>query len=785
MHRRYVLGVIIAFGVAFASLFLWPLPPALLHPESRAPVRVLDRNGKLLYEVRRDRGGAQRSISFEDIPKDFIRILLTVEDREFFLHHGVSVRGTLRALIHNLQAGRTVEGGSTITQQLVRILTGKRSQSPVEKLMEMILAAKLEWRLSKQEILERYINTAYFGHQAYGLEAAAQTFFGKTSSELTLGESAFLVGLLQSPSALDPFSYKEAAEARWRRVLGILHEEHIFTDGEYEEVRARIPESVASRIPVEAPHFVFWMLDAYPPGASESEIRTTLDLNLQKEAEEIVNVQLQNLSDKRVTSAAVVVLDARNGDILAMVGSADYFDTENDGAVNVAVSARQPGSALKPFTYALMLEKGDTAATTVSDIEAHFLTQEGNPYVPRNYDFDEHGLVRYRDALANSYNIAAVKVLEKVGVERLLQFLRDAGLTTLTDSPEHYGLALTLGAGEVRLLELAEAYGVFARAGRTLKARPLPNIPIERGSQILHPSIAWLIADILSDNAARVPEFGVSSPLAFERKVAAKTGTTRNSRDNWTVGFTPDVIVGVWVGNADNTPMRGTSGVTGAGPIFHDVMEAAMERSLETWFKKPSDVTTAEVCAISGKLPTAFCPRTITEYFREGTEPNEPDDIYREMLIDRRNGLLASENCPGAFREKKVFAVFPLELRAWAYRSGHRQPPSRVSPLCGDVNSDPADVDLAITSPREGDGYLLDPLIPQEHQKVIFTARAEVPVERIRWIVNGREVGTASPPDFRFEWSPSPGAAQVEAVAGDVRTSVRFTVERARSYESR
>ncbi|MDD5740342.1 MAG: penicillin-binding transpeptidase domain-containing protein, partial [Candidatus Peribacteraceae bacterium] len=467
-------------------------------------------------------------------------------------------------------------------------------------------------------------------------------------------------------------------------------------------------------------------------------------------------------------------------------------------------ASRQPGSALKPFTYALALARGDTAATTVADTAVQFLTREGTPYVPRNYDYLEHGLVRYREALANSYNIAAVRVSERVGIPTLLSFLRSAGLSTLTKTPEHYGLALTLGDAEVKLLELSQAYGIFPRGGETLHVRTILSDPTQNGTGILDPRVAWLITDMLSDPTARLAEFGESGPLNFGFPVAAKTGTTRNSRDNWTVGFTPDRIVGVWVGNADNSPMKDTSGVTGAGPIFHDVMLAAVRNLPPGDFVQPQGLTKITVCRLSGKLPTDLCPHTIDEWFIAGTEPTEPDDIYQPFLIDTRNGLLAGSGClplrssEGAkesdqkFVERKGLAVFPKEVEQWAREQGWPVPPSQISPLCKKISPIPniprptvrpygraipnPSSWIEITQPQPSESYLLDPLVPDTQELIIFTAHASADIQTVDWYVDDKKVGTAKAPDFRFKWQPQSGTHVLSARTDGKETHSSFEV---------
>jgi penicillin-binding protein 1C len=644
------------------------------------------------------------------------------------------------------------------------------------KFREAWLALKYDARWSKHDILERYLNTTYFGHGAYGISAAARRFFDADVESLSLSQSALLVGLLNAPSALNPFVDRKGAAERRDLVLHAMQSQKMISEDELKEALSEPIELSSGRDDIKAPHFVQWLLSLRPDVKKLPIVKTTIDLDLQTQAEAIVERQIEKLKDKNVTSASIVVLDASNGDILAMVGSHDYFDSENDGAVNVAVSPRQPGSAVKPFTYALALSSGMTPATLIMDIEAQFFTAEGNPYVPRNYDYGYHGPVRLREALANSYNIAAVKVAEFVGVPRLLSFLQSTGLTTLTQSPEHYGLALTLGDSEVKLLELTSAYGVFASGGDTLPWRALLDDPLPPRSRILDPKIAWLVTDILSDADARTAEFGVDGPLNFPYPVAAKTGTTRNSRDNWTVGYSPQRIVGVWVGNANNSPMRGTSGITGAGPIFHDVMNAATSRLSTENFKRPEGILDQEICRVSGKLPTQFCTSTLVEHFIAGTQPLDDDDMMISIAIDARNGLRAGDSCPEQYVRNMLFTSFPLEARKWAREHGWSVPPDDYSPLCPGTSLEGGTI--VITRPSPQASYVMDPLVPDEQEMIVFEARAPNGTRTLPWYVNGLKVGEGKAPDYRFKWLPRPGDFTIETGSGSLRNAVHIEIKR-------
>ncbi len=757
-------------------MLLWPLPRNITLDSVQLSLRITDRSGRLLYDARSAAGGLRQDMTSQEIPSASIRAVIAVEDRTFLEHRGVSVRGTVRAFIQNMSNGHIISGGSTITQQLVRSVMQPKNRTLLYKFCEAMTALKVERSMDKKAIIQRYLGTAYFGHQAYGLASAAQTYFGKSLQELSTAEQALLIGLLQSPSAYDPFSHLERARVRQRTVLASMRAVGNLTDAEVRELASEPIQLSQDTIHMLAPHFVQWLLTTRGEELrADQTVRTTLDLPLQQEIENIVRYQLANLEDKNVTSAAVVVLDAKTGDILSMVGSHDYFDRSHDGFVNRAIALRQPGSALKPFTYALALERGDTVATTVNDIESQFFTQSGNPYIPRNYDYGYHGLVRYREALANSYNIAAIRVLEKVGVDRLLTFLRSLGLTSLSQTPEYYGLALTLGDGEVRLLDLARAYAVFARAGQTLPLRSLMSDPIQKGERALRPETAWLISDILSDTDARLPEFGEAPSLTFHFPVAAKTGTTRNSRDNWTIGYTPDRIVGVWVGNADNSPMRGTSGITGAGPIFHDAMLAATRSLPPQSFPKPESIHTVVICRLSGLLPTPLCPHTIDDSFVVGSEPTKHDTIFQTKNIDVRNGLLAGPDCDTTFVRSLPVTVFPPELRTWARENGWQLAPERYSPAC--LGKQEPSESLVITRPHDGDSILLDPLIPDDREMIRFTAQAPTGIESVEWIVDGRTIGSASSPFFTLEWHPLVGRHSIQARSKGMQDTVQISVE--------
>ena len=582
-----------------------PAPEALITRSSPDATKILDRHGRLLFEILDPRAGRRTRVALSDLPTHLSQAVIAVEDANFYQHPGVDVTGLARAVVQAVRAGHTVSGGSTITMQLARALLlskeERESRTLTRKLREMVLAVRLSRVYAKETILEMYLNEVYFGQLAYGVEAASQAYFGKPARELDLAESALLAGLIQSPADYDPLVHLNAALARQGVVLGLMVKSGALSQAQADLARAETlhfaPQTHAGTV-FRAPHFVSYVRDllesAYGPERVTRgglHVLTTLDLDLQEHAEAVVKQQLADLArqtreegapDYDVHDAALVALDPATGEILAMVGSADYFDSSIDGAVNVALADRQPGSSIKPITYAAAFARDLTPASVFNDVPTTFLTKEGDPYAPQNYDRQWHGPISLRQALATSSNMVAVQVLDHIGLDAMLTTARSLGISTFQSS-ERFGLALTLGGGEVKLLELTAAYAAFANSGRKVEPRAIlsvDNTPygeVSQQPQAVSPQVAFLVTDILSDDQARIPAFGESSILQLDRPAAAKTGTTTDFRDNWTVGYTPDLAVGVWVGNADNQPMNAISGITGAGPIWHNFMEAALK----------------------------------------------------------------------------------------------------------------------------------------------------------------------------------------------------------------
>jgi penicillin-binding protein 1C len=808
--KRFLLPALLAACLLALWLYFFhdlprvdSLPAHLIQPS----VRITDRDGGLLYEILPTQGGRNAALSIESIPQCMKDATIAVEDKNFYTNPGVDIQGILRALWINLKGGETLAGGSTITQQVARnlLLTDELgTRSLRRKVREAALAWQMARGLSKDDILALYLNQTYYGGMAYGVEAASQTFFGKPASELTLPECALLAGLPQSPSLYNPFTNPGQARERQLVVLGLMEKTNFITAGERalaEEATLRYTETP---YPIRAPHFV-WMIKAqldslFANGALNPAqslvVRTTLDLNIQQVAEDAITRQIKNLRERapeqNVNNAALVALDPRTGEILALVGSADYFDDSIDGAVNMALAPRQPGSAFKPFLYAQALDPRNTnpwtAATPMLDVTTAFPTHEGKSYTPKNYDGREHGLVPVRQTLASSLNIPAVLTLQQVGVANTIHFAERLGITSLGD-PDEYDLSLALGGGQMSLLQLTGAYAVLADNGiktdhpaildvrdadGTLPYQPDPTPSL----QILDPRVVWLLSDILADDDSRALGFGRNSTLKIDRPAAVKTGTTTNFHDNWTIGYTPDLVVGVWVGNSNYQAMQEVTGLTGAAPIWHETIRKVLEGKPKQDFARPEGLIQVEVCALSGLLPTPFCEHTRAEWFIIGTEPTQPDNIYRQVTIDALTGLLANESTSAERRKTIIVLDLPITAQPWARSQG--------LPLLADIpqaSEAIAQPQIALISPRPNTTYRLDPAFDPSAQKILIEAVAGAGITQVTIWVDGVPLTNLDASPYQAWWQLSLGEHRFWATGvagnGEVVTSgvVSITVQ--------
>jgi len=673
-------GVVTSYALIAAQL---PPPEELVARQTAfVSSKIYDREGNPLYEVVDPQGGRRTYVPLERISPHLIHATIAVEDAEFYRHPGFDPIAILKAVRRNLLAKETVSGASTITQQLARNLLlspeERVQQTAWRKIKEIVLAFEITRRYPRDTILEIYLNEINYGNLAYGAEAAADTYFGVSAGNLTLPQASFLAGLPQSPSTYDVFSGgRDRALGRQQDVLRLMVQQGYISQAEAAVASAEMATyefrpPVATDI-IPAPHFVTYVRQVveaeYGPEmlyrGSGLRIYTTLDTELQTMAEQVVAEHVATLVDHNATNGALVAIEPATGYIVAMVGSADFYNEEIDGQVNVTLRERQPGSSIKPLTYVAAFEQGWTPATLIWDIETAFPDGANPPYVPRNYDGRFHGPVLVRSALANSYNIPAVKALQFVGVPALKEIATRLGMTTLTR--DDYGLSLTLGGGEVQLLEIAGAYAVFANQGVRVPPTPILRIEDSRGTvlvdnsqpageQVISPQHAYLITSILSDREARCPAFGCPNNLELSRPAAAKTGTTNDYRDAWTIGYTPELVTGVWVGNADNSEMVNLPGSRGAGPIWHNFMEQALAERPVQEFARPEGIVEMEICADSGAQPSPHCPRRTTEIFAQDQPPLEADQDWYQV-------------CP-EYGGQVVMVIADPQGRAWAQGQG-------------------------------------------------------------------------------------------------------------------
>ncbi len=691
INKLITFGVIGAIGLFIFTffLFIWysrdlPSPDSVQRKEGFSTV-ILDKNGKTIYDIYN--GQNRIPVTFSDIPDFLKKATVSIEDKNFYEHQGFDPKGIVRAFL-SIITFRGIQGGSTLTQQLVKNVLLSSEQTVTRKIKEFILAVQIERKYSKDQILQMYLNEAPYGGTMWGIESAAEGYFGKHAKDLTQIECAILAGLPQSPTYYSPFSGNKYVE-RTKEVLIRMMEDGKITPQQESDLEKQLPQVKFQKPSSQfiAPHFVLYikqqLVDKFGEKAVNEEglrVITTLDSDLQLKTQNIVGEELDKLKSLNVSNGAVLVINPQTGGILAYVGSRDYdaADPKMGGKFDVvSMGYRQPGSALKPITYATAFEKGYTPASLLMDTETHFPAGAGRPdYIPHNYDGKFRGPVQIRYALANSINVPAVKTTALVGVRDILKNAYAMGLSTLPPTDENLkrlGLSMTLGGGEVRLLDLTQAYGVFATGGIKNDVYSIEKVedstgkvlyehkPIE-GKRVLPPDISFLVSDILSDNEARKMEFGLNSYLHIPGKtVAAKTGTTDDKRDNWTMGYTPNVVVGVWVGNNDNSPMDQSlaSGITGAAPIWNRVMQAAITNSPNQPFGKPDNVISLTIDVYGGGLPHGSDP-TRSEYFIKGTEPTDVSPIYQKIKLSKSdNNKLANavEIAKGNYVEKE-FVVF-------------------------------------------------------------------------------------------------------------------------------
>jgi len=783
--KAWTVKIGLGFLLFILLLFAWyakdlPTPGRIKHRQAVASTQIFDRNGNELYAVH---GDIKRiMIDKKDIPEIAKEATLTAEDRNFYKHFGIDARGIARAIYYNVFKHQKV-GGSTITQQFVKNALLDPRKTMTRKIKELILTLEIEIMYSKEDILTMYLNEIPYGSNAYGIEAASETYFGKKAKDLDLAEAATLAALPQAPTYYSPYGIHP--DKRQVRVEWILNSManlgYISTDqAETAKTQAKELKFQERKDSIQAPHFVMYvkdlLVDKYGEQMVEEgglKVTTTLDGDKQKFAEEAIDNA--NLSGINASNAALTSIDPKTGQILAMVGSRDFFNQDIDGQVNVAIAERQPGSAFKPVVYGTAFKKEYSPAYTLWDVTTNF-----GDYTPRNYDGTTHGPVTMRRALAGSLNIPAVKTLYLAGLNNVLDQAHSMGITTLNDR-DRYGLSLVLGGGEIKLVDLTTAYGVFANNGTLAPTTPILKVVDGNGKvleeykenkkEVLDPQIAYEISSILSDNNARSFIFGSRSALYFDdRPVAAKTGTTSSYRDAWTFGYTPSIAAGVWVGNNDNSEMAaGSAGAMAAAPIWHEYMAKVLANTPIEEFNRPADIRDATIDRYTNKLPSGG--ETVTDIFTAWQIPRERSSSSGLIRIDKFTGKRATDDCPDQFVEEKIFSNIHSEqpnnpawenpVRAWlaANNMVGAAPPEGEKTCAGLTNQ----TTVQITSPKNGSNV-------SGKISITTTITSTATIKNVEFFVDGKSIGAATTKPYQIVYSTtglSSGQHTISAVATD------------------
>lgn len=734
------LGLFIAGFILFSLLLFavyakdLPNPTNISARQVAESTKILDRNGNLLYEIYKD--GRRTIVKADEISEYAKKATVAVEDSEFYSHHGVDPISILRAAYYNVfHLTPYTTGGSTITQQFIKNALLTKEKKISRKIKEAILAIEVETIYDKDEILAGYLNEIPYGNNTFGIESASRAYFSKSAKDLTLAESALLASIPQRPSYFSPYgSHLDELFIRKDYVLDRMTSEGYITNEEAEEAKNSSPSlenpNFAERNEnIKAPHFVFYVRDKLVEqfgndqeaelelATSGYTVTTTLDLDVQEQAEKAVAEQAPRAFDRYgASNAAAVAIDPSNGDVLAMVGSIDYFN-EEFGSVNVADSLRQPGSSFKPIVYATGFKGEYSPATILFDLRTDF----GGGYLPNNYDGAFRGPVTVRQALSWSLNIPAVKMLELVGIDEALKTAHDLGITSLNDR-DSYGLSLVLGAGEVKLVELVHAYSTMANQGTKMPLTAILKVEDREGNtllditdkeregkEVLDPQAAFLVSDVLADVATKAPVFGNGLTIGGHT-VASKTGTTQSYRDAWTVGYTPQIAFGVWVGNNDNSPMnQGAAGLTVAAPIWRAFMNSYLSDKPNAPFTAPNGVSRVTVDKLSTKLPNSGCSTELIEdWFSSWAKPNEQDNVHQLVKIDKVSGKLATEFTPQDRIEERCYRELHSEIpnkpnwegpvQAWAQQNGYNA--DNIPTEYDDVHTATSKPEVTIDSPQ-------------------------------------------------------------------------------------
>ncbi len=748
------LGIfILAFRIA---PFLFPITEKAISKESFHSVKFYDRNGKLLQEVLSENSSRSIYTNLNKVSPYFVKAIIASEDKNFYRHDGIDYLAVIRAALQNTKKRKIVSGASTITLQLARMINpGERTL--IKKIKEAYFAYRLEAGLGKEKILESYINRIPMGGNLYGLEGASKAYFGISSSDLTLAQASFLASIPNSPTRLNPYNNLADIKKRQRYVLEKMKEQNLIREDRIERILKEDVSLKPQSASFLTPHFVFSLMKTPPPNAQN--VKVTINLDLQKMVQEQIRRIVKALKPFNVNNAAAILLDNSSGEILAYAGSQDFFDSKYNGEFDGVRALRQPGSTLKPFLYLLAFENGFTPSTVVSDIPTYYRMPTGI-YCPKNYSEEFYGPVRLREALSNSLNVPAVRILAKTGIDRFLYRLKEYEFYSLDKDADYYGVGLVLGGGEVSLFELARAYMCLSREGSFIPIKEIFEINGEEKKNpqtekiISSPELNYLIADILSDKFARTSEFGFNSVLNFPFPCAVKTGTSFRFCDNWTVGFTEDYTLAVWVGNFDHTPMQKVSGVSGAGPLFANIMHLLYsEKEYPEKKQLPQELIRVPVCPLSGKKPNHNCPSSIEEI------------IPKNSLV-----LYNKDSCNMHLNDKgTVFTALPEKYKEWAEALPAKDPSREIK----------EQERFKIVKPQQGAIFYRLSNVKPEYQSIKIELATTEKEKKVTWTLNGEKLKETSK-EHSFLWQIKPGeyclAAKSE-LNRDLSSSINFTVK--------
>lgn len=708
--------------------------------ESRV-LKIYDRNNILLANLFPEYGGFYKEVKYSDLPQNLIEAVISAEDKNFFKHKGIDYKAILRAFISNLLNRKIVSGGSTITQQLSKSIIN-RKRNYINKFYEALDSIRLEKNLTKEEILTEYLNRIFFGNNCYGIGAAAELYFKKEVKDLNINESVILASIIKSGTKFNPYKYEERLHLRKIYVLAQMKNNNYIKEEEYNNY---INENITiyknkEKYTFKAPHFVMYIKDSLDKlkYSNITEVKTTLDYKMQKEASLVISNASQSLHSFNVRNISCVILNAKTGEVLSMIGSMDYFDKETDGSVNGAIALRQPGSALKPFLYAYLFDKGESPASVIGDIKT-YINSPGGDYIPENFDRKYRGPVTIRDALANSLNIPAVRWLSKYSLKDFQNILLKSGLRSIDKNPDYYGYSLVLGSAEVRLIDLSSAYTIFPNSGIFINHYSAVSLKKENGDifyfpkksythkRVISEESAYLINKILSDRNARMGSFRSYRGLVYPFSIAIKTGTSKGSRDAWAIGYTKDYIVGLWLGDFKGSEMINITGGNGAVPILYDLFSMLNKSQKETKWDKPKDIIEREICLISGKLRGEFCKETRLEEFSIFNVPKEECGVHNLYIKRNPNGSI----------DKKVFLNLPSEYNDWIKERQIEKPNSewikaentyaynnlsQINNFNSINNQNKINERISIISPTDNSVYKIDSTLPLEYQNIFISS---------------------------------------------------------------